>query len=117
VSNVAGKKRKLRKRYGHAPYPRDPNYSPMPAWVSKIDNECLREVVREAIDAKSWAIDRGAEKRPSAAKLLRVGDDILARIEDGRLKGDVACRRAAVAARKFNTAGEHAKSTASQVAP
>ena len=53
------------------------------------------------------------ERHPSARKLLGIGDDILRRIEDGRLKGDAACRKAAVALRKFNTAGEHAKSTAS----
>jgi hypothetical protein len=101
---------RLRKRYGHMPYRRDPNYSPMPDWVRNLD-DCLQEEVREAIDARSWAIDRGAEKHSSAAKLLRIGDEILARIEDGRLRGSVACRKAAVATRKFNTAGEHAKPT------
>jgi hypothetical protein len=94
------------------PYKRR-NYSPMPAWVNAIDNDCLREVVREAVDAQSWAIDRGAERHPSGRKLLSVGDDILQRIEDGRLKGDAACKKAAVALRKFNTAGEHARPTAS----
>jgi hypothetical protein len=99
------------------PYsPKARNYSPMPEWVLKLD-DCLQNEVREAIDAKSWAIDRGADKHPSGAKLLRVGDDILARIEDGRLRGAEACRRAAVACRKFNSAGEHAKSTARQVSP
>lgn len=95
-----------------APY-RDLNYSPIPEWVRQLENSCLQEEVREAIDARSWAIDRGAEHHPSAMKLLRIGDDILAKIEEGRLRGDVACRKAAVAVRKFNTAGEHAKSTAS----
>lgn len=105
-------KRRLRKKYGHmVPY-RDPNYSPVPEWVRQIDNACLQEEVREAIDARSWAIDRGAQRHPSGAKLLRIGDDILARIEDGRLDGIAACRKAAVAVRKFNTAGEHALSTA-----
>ena len=94
------------------PYKRH-NYSPMPSWVNAIDNQCLQEVVREAVDAQSWAIDRGAANHPSAAKLLRIGDDILLRIEDGRLSGDLACKKAAVALRKFNTAGEHALSTAS----
>lgn len=104
--------RKLRKKYGHmAPY-RDPNYSPVPEWVHAIENACLYEEVREAINARSWAIDRGAKLHSSGAKLLRIGDDILARIEDGRLRDKDACRKAAVAIRKFNTAGEHARSTA-----
>ena len=94
-----------------APYPGS-NYSPMPAWLQHIENDCLREELREAIDARSWAIDRGAEHHSSASKLLRIGDDILERIEDGRLQGATACRKAAVATRKFNTAGEHAASTA-----
>lgn len=108
---MKAKPKKIRKRYGHLPYKRR-NYSPMPAWVIAIDNDCLREVVREAVDAQSWAIDRGAELHPSAAKILRIGDEILGRIESGQLKGDTACRKAAVALRKFNTAGEHAKPTA-----
>jgi hypothetical protein len=94
------------------PYsPKMRNYSSMPEWVLKLD-DCLQNEVREAIDAKSWAIDRGADKHPSGTKLLRIGDEILDRIEDGRLSGSEACRKAAVACRKFNTAGEHAKSTA-----
>jgi hypothetical protein len=84
------------------------NYSPMPTWVSHIDNDCLREEVREAIDARSWAIDRGAERHPNSAKLLRIGDSILERIEDNRFHGDTACAKAAVALRKFNSAGEQA---------
>jgi hypothetical protein len=95
-----------------APY-QDPNYSPIPEWARRLENPCLQEEVREAINARSWAIDRGARNHPSAAKLLRIGDDILSRIEDGRLRGDEACKKAAVALRKFNTAGEHARSTAS----
>jgi hypothetical protein len=103
----------LRKRYGHMPYkPKARNYSPMPEWVLQLD-DCLQEEVREAIDAKSWAIDRGADKHPSGAKLLRIGDKILDQIENG-LRGARACRKAAVACRKFNTAGEHAKSTGAQ---
>lgn len=91
---------------------RDPNYSPVPEWVHAIENDCLQNVVREAIDARSWAIDRGADKHPSGSKLLRIGDEALAAIEHGRSKGDAACKKAAVACRKFNAAGEHAQSTA-----
>jgi hypothetical protein len=90
----------------------DPNYSPMPEWAYGLENTCLQEEVREAIDARSWALDRGADKHPSGAKLLRVGDKILHEIEHRIVRGDKACRKAAQATRKFNTAGEHARSTA-----
>jgi hypothetical protein len=106
--------RQLRKRYGHAPYRRDPNYHPMPAWVNAIENDCLRELTREAIDALSWAIDRGAERHKNAAKLLRVGNEKLEVVKEGRLDLGGLSRAAAVALRKFNQAGEQATPTATR---
>jgi hypothetical protein len=99
---------KLNRRYGHmAPLKaKTRNLVPFPAWVDAIEDRCLEEVVREALSAKSWAVSKGALDNPKALDLIRRADEGVEAIERGDAKGHAACRRAASAARKYNSAGE-----------
>lgn len=65
-------------------------------WVQTIDNSCLYEVVVEALTARASAI-----RHNGAPGLIRTGDATLAAVADGRVTGDRACKKAAVALRKY----------------
>jgi hypothetical protein len=94
----AEKPRKLRKRYGHAPARASDVAGAigLAPWVQAIDNACLYEVVVEALTARASAV-RHAGKRATIA----AADTTLAMVADGRVTGDRACKKAAVALRKY----------------
>jgi hypothetical protein len=68
-------------------------------WVERLDNSCLREMVTEALIARKAAVTA----RGNAA-VIASGDKTLERIEFGKDTGDVACRKASVAIRRFDEA-------------
>ena len=83
-------------------------------WTDDIEDDCLFEEVAEAIVARARAVRRGAldDDAEECAKAMRSGDRTLKQIEDGRVTGEAACKKAAVALRKFATAAECARPTA-----
>ena len=83
-----------------------------PDWVEQLADPCLWETVREALVARGSAVKAGAERHASCRAALRAADQTLDAIADGRVIGQVACRKAAVAIRKYNTAAECAAPTA-----
>lgn len=81
----------------------------LPKWVQElVDDRCLYTTVVEALVARQYAIDWGAREYKTEAKIFRAADNTLQMIADGRVYGEMACRKAADALRKFNTAGERA---------
>lgn len=93
--------------------PRKPKYElQYPEWVKALRDPCLKSVVKEALSARDFATDAGAERYKTCAKLLRVGDTILRSIEDGRATGPAAWKKAADALRKYTVALECAHPTA-----
>lgn len=87
----------------------------MPEWLYAIEDNCLREVARAMLDARSWAIDRHADKHKIAVKTFEVAKKKLAIVQEGRGTSAELCKAAALALRKYNTAGEQALSTAETV--
>ena len=85
---------------------------PWPLWVERIGSECLQTTVKEALHARDAAVDGGAERHTACARVLRAADATLDQIEFDRVTGRLACRKAADALRKFNTAAECAHPTA-----
>lgn len=85
-----------------------------PEWVDAIEDECLWEIVMEAYVARLSATRRGADDDPSCDAVLRSGDTTMQMIRDGRIRGREECRKAASAVRKYNTAAECARPTASR---
>lgn len=85
----------------------------LPEWIEEIHNQCLKEVVVEALYARSDAVRGGAEKHKPCASVLKSADTTMDSIRFGRVSGDTACKKAATAVRKYNTAGECAHPTAS----
>jgi hypothetical protein len=90
--------KKLRKRYGHMPASAATIRSAisLAPWVNDLDDACLYEVVVEALTARVSAERRGGN--PSA---IAAGDVALDLIRTGRVHGDQACKKAAVALRKY----------------
>ena len=78
----------------------------MPDWIREIDDSCLKAVVVEALIARLSAIDNGAEDHEACNSALRSGDATMDSIRFGRVKGEEACKKAATAVRKYNTASE-----------
>jgi hypothetical protein len=87
----------------------------IPSWVDGLGDECLRDTVLEALiakhDADKAGVDPRADKDPCASA-YRSGEETLAQIKHGRYDERQACRRAATAVRKYNTARECALPTA-----
>lgn len=69
------------------------------AWAGELDDACLFEVVLEAVMARASAIRHAGNARAIAA-----GDAVLEGIKSGRVTGSRACKKAAVAVRKYNRA-------------
>jgi hypothetical protein len=66
-------------------------------WVDSLDNRCLYEMVVEALTVRASAIHHKGDPRTIA-----VGDQALDEIRTGRVRGDRACKKAAVALRKYD---------------
>lgn len=84
----------------------------LPDWVERIDDPCLVETITEALVARRLAERLGAPDQRPCRSVFAAGDKTLDAIADGRVRGQVACRKAAVALRKFNTALECVRPTA-----
>jgi hypothetical protein len=85
-------------------------------WLEKIGegDACLYQNVLEAMTARHYAVQAGAEQHAPCASILRKADAILAAVEDGRATGQVAWRKATDALRKYTVAmgcAEHQKMT------
>jgi len=76
----------------------------VPSWVEDVTrgDPCLWEAVVEACVARYSAAHAGASASTSVD--YRSGDAILDEIRVGRVVGTAACRRAAVAVRKYTQA-------------
>lgn len=66
-------------------------------WVDDLDNGCLHEMVVEALTVRASAVRHKGDPRTIA-----VGDQALDAIRTGRVQGDRACKKAAVALRKYD---------------
>lgn len=66
-------------------------------WVNDLDDMCLYEMVQEALMARA-----SAKKHDGDPRTIAVGDAALLAIESGRVTGSGACKKAAVALRKYN---------------
>jgi hypothetical protein len=86
----------------------------VPEWISGIEDACLREVIMEALVARFTAVQGGAELHAPCASALRSADSTMDQIRFGKYKGTPACRKAATAVRKYNTASECAHPTATR---
>ena len=75
-----------------------------PDWVREIDDPCLSETLREALVARFQAVRAGAMARRGTQEALAAGDATMAQIEYGRVRGQIACRKAATALRKYTQA-------------
>lgn len=78
-----------------------------PGWVTSLEDSCLRKAVKEALVAKDTAVDLGATRRDAPRECraaFRAADKTLDQVREGRVEGDAACRKAAVAVRKFSNA-------------
>lgn len=85
-----------------------------PAWAEAIEDPCLRDVVLEAFVARRAAVLAGADRHRACRAALTSGDATMDQIRYGRYEGKSACRKAATAVRKYDTARECAKPTASR---
>jgi hypothetical protein len=68
-------------------------------WVEGLESACLREMVTEALIARKAAVEAKGDP-----KIIASGNATLERIEFGKDTGDVACRKASVAIRRFDEA-------------
>ena len=74
------------------------------AWLDGADNLCLRQTVEEALLARLSAEEHGARDRARSRRALDAADATLDSVIDGRVTGDKARKRAAVAVRKYEAA-------------
>jgi len=86
----------------------------VPAWVGCLDSSCLRELVAEALWARQYAVERGAEIDVTCRAVMKSADTTMEHIHDRRVTGDAACRKASAALRKYTTAAECALPTATR---
>lgn len=84
----------------------------IPAWVDALDNGCLRETAVEALIVRDFAVKHGAENHAACKRVLVAADSTLDSVALGRVTGDLACRKAATALRKYNSAAECVHPTA-----
>ena len=73
-------------------------------WVEGITNRCLQDVLLEAYIARLHAVQDGAERYPGCKRVLDKADATIDQIRFGRYEEEQACRRAAVAVRKYTMA-------------
>ncbi len=83
-----------------------------PDWVEAIDDECLSETVKEALQARSTAIRSGAKAHKNCRAALDSADKTLDQIEFGRISGSRACTKAVTAMRKYTVAAEYSAPSA-----
>lgn len=76
----------------------------LPAWVNKLEDTCLAITVMEALFARDSAIKAGALDNEDALEILKSGDATIDQIAYGRYHGQVACKKAADALRKYQQA-------------
>ena len=84
----------------------------VPEWVEELADVCLQTTVEEALWARHYAVRWGALEHKSCRAALASADATLQRIADRRVIGNSACKKAADALRKYNTAAECAHPTA-----
>lgn len=84
----------------------------IPEWAFELEDHCLREVVFEAYVARATAVFDGALKYAACSAAFDSADAVMDQIRLGRYRGAAACRKAAAAVRKYNTALECASPTA-----
>lgn len=77
-----------------------------PKWVSTIEDDCLHRIVRQVYLARQDAIEQGAPDMRTCTKPFQSGERTLESIRSGKVVGGLACRNAATALRKYNTASE-----------
>jgi hypothetical protein len=86
----------------------------LPDWLDTLDDPCLETTVVEAIVARREAVRDGAENYPACKAALRSGDLTLDTIASGRVRGKAAWKKAADALRKYTSAGECVRPTATR---
>lgn len=88
-------------------------YSQVPRWIDELDDRCLYEVAIEAWVARRSAVRAGADKDDRARRILAAADQTMDQVASGRVTGQRACRLAATATRKYNSALERMERLAS----
>ena len=76
----------------------------MPAWMDRIDDTCLYEMLVEAIVARGAALRAGILQHPRCLPIFQSADETVDQIAYGRYQGQTACRKAADALRKYQQA-------------
>ena len=79
----------------------------IPDWIAFLDNECLQITSFEAAVARKKALKAGVDPEvgPCGAA-FKAAERTLDAVESGKVRGLVACKRAADALRKFTEARE-----------
>lgn len=92
------RRRALPARYGHMPAKaaRIAEAMKLAPWVDELDDLCLYEVVLQALTARVSAMRHNGD-----ARIIAAGDAALDAVSSGRVTGDQACKKAAVALRKY----------------
>lgn len=81
---------------------------PLPEWVETISDRCLYTTILEAYVARQFAIKWGARRYRDLGAIFDAAEKTLQMVADGRVTGELACKRAADALRKYVSAGEFA---------
>jgi len=77
-----------------------------PPWVEQIDDQCLRDVVTEALIAADYAREHGAGKDRVCKRILASGDAIIDQLASGKVPRERRCLTASAALRKYTTADQ-----------
>lgn len=83
-----------------------------PAWVERLADPCLHTTIIEALVARQAAMAQGAPTHRPCRNVFEAAERTLDQIGLGRVTGKEACRKAADALRKYNTAAECAHPSA-----
>lgn len=82
----------------------------VPDWLDRLEgNECLSDVIWEALRARHKALRAGAERNKACKNALASAETTLDLIAYGNIAEGRACTKAAVAVRKYNDAYQCAK--------
>lgn len=82
--------------------PIDLSIGDIPEWVLDLENECLKEMIIEALYTRDKAIRFGAFDRKKTRAVLLSGDATLEQISFGKyISEKAACNKASVAMRKY----------------
>jgi hypothetical protein len=73
-------------------------------WIENLDDQCLANMLVEALVARHFAVKAGAKKHKATRAAIDTGDATVEQIEYGRVSGASACRKAATALRKYTQA-------------